>query len=1459
MDYTLFCLPWRVETVLHLTRKVVVDSHCNPSRVAGVVLHLTLSVSADNLYNPPRSTANSLLLSPEDARRTLTPAKRSHLCWPQSIVTVEGRLQCNMTETEQDLFTRISSSEVSVNTLCTEYQPLAIANHNSNPSLASRGECGSSRRRAGKVEENCGVAVKRNAAGSKPSGTTHSARSRAASNNSSATLSVPSQPNHDPTASSSGSQAPPARTCDNINFTQINLHKSKAALGDLTLFIKNKENPFILAQEPHVNGKNIISKVSRDMRTVSSSSTETRPRACIYHHKSLCDKLWILDSLNTRDCTVVQTKVDGRDTILASCYMDRNDELCPPQAFRDVVNYAKTHKLGLIAGSDVNAHNTAWNSRICDKKGSERGDKLLEYIVENQLFIENQGDTPTFDNGRWTNAIDLTITNQLGHDLVDRWNVEVTGDGRNSSDHNYITFRAKSDKTSSPNFKDISKTNWTVYEEKLELLMATNADKFSSIDSIDKLDEAADLLSKTVLEAFDSATELTYISSKIRPPAWDTPQVKEARKDMREKIREAIKRRDPHYDKVKVDSRKTYEKLRNQTWSSKFREFCSKLEAKSDTKRISSLIKNTKTTRLGTIRRSDGTLTESATETLEVMTQVHFGEHAEPPQVQNQPPVNPARAEAETEWDLNHIFSENRVRRALEEFSPLTAAGPDGIRPIMLQKGWAQVKTAFAEIAKASYALGHTPSSWCNATGVFLPKPGKSDYCNPKSFRTITLAPVPLKWMERIILWHLETDLDIYSKLSKKQYGFRRGCSTIAAVHKLVRKLEFAILNQGMALGTFLDIEGAFDNVSFDAIERALNLKCKSRGVNRWIMSMIRNRRILVGLQDEKRVILIRKGCPQGGILSPFLWNLVVNELLEYTWDKMPSDLQGFADDMSLVSIVTAPKRPNGKPGYDADTLREVTQKSLNSINAWCKRSGLKLSHLKSHCVMFTNRRNWSFDRPLKVDGAEIDVLGSTKFLGIILDSKLSWNEHIDNLCRKTKGILMQCRRVVGPTWGFKPATMRWVYDVMVKPILSYGATIWVNGTKTKHNQQLLSGVQRLANVIITGALPTTPGSALDVINGSPPLHLWLAEEAAKGALRLKNLGHWLPPPAGRANMRLTSHITTIENTLRSIPECKLERDETTPKLCIDQQFEIEIPTRESYHEKDYTEFGATCFTDGSKTSEGVGSGVVINATIGGETINHEESYHLNEHCTVFQAEVHAVGQAATYLLEKEVKGQSILINCDSQSAIRAINSTIIRNHTILETSRKLNALGKSNTVLLRWIPAHQGHEGNERADTLAKNGANMSDNPTMVKLPIPRGVCYAALRRKTIAEWRRNFKISPPKVFSTMWRDRFSKELPKLGKRDLRTATQILTGHACLNYHLSKINRDIAPTCSLCQEENETVEHVLAKCPKLWELRVEFFDSHFTTVRDIVDRHTLSHIVNFLHRTGQLKTLEAK
>ena len=105
-----------------------------------------------------------------------------------------------------------------------------------------------------------------------------------------------------------------------------------------------------------------------------------------------------------------------------------------------------------------------------------------------------------------------------------------------------------------------------------------------------------------------------------------------------------------------------------------------------------------------------------------------------------------------------------------------------------------------------------------------------------------------------------------------------------------------------------------------------------------------------------------------------------------------------------------------------------------------------------------------------------------------------------------------------------------------MRPVLGYGATIWLNGTRTQHNEKLFSGVQRLANVLITGTMPSTPGVALDVIAGNIPITLWLEEESAKGALRLKNLNHWQHPPSGKLIMRLTSHIT-MRNSLSRSPK----------------------------------------------------------------------------------------------------------------------------------------------------------------------------------------------------------------------------------------------------------------------------------------------------------------------------------
>ena len=69
----------------------------------------------------------------------------------------------------------------------------------------------------------------------------------------------------------------------------------------------------------------------------------------------------------------------------------------------------------------------------------------------------------------------------------------------------------------------------------------------------------------------------------------------------------------------------------------------------------------------------------------------------------------------------------------------------------------------------------------------------------------------------------------------------------------------------------------------------------------------------------------------------------------------------------------------------------------------------------------------------------------STKCVAVTLNTKLTIN-HIINQCKKARGILMQCRKAVGPTWGFTPKTMKWIYTAVVRPSLSYGAVILIDG-----------------------------------------------------------------------------------------------------------------------------------------------------------------------------------------------------------------------------------------------------------------------------------------------------------------------------------------------------------------------------------------------------------------------------
>ena len=550
---------------------------------------------------------------------------------------------------------------------------------------------------------------------------------------------------------------------------------------------------------------------------------------------------------------------------------------------------------------------------------------------------------------------------------------------------------------------------------------------------------------------------------------------------------------------------------------------------------------NNKTEKLEAVYKPDGTLTQNAEETLNTMAAAHFkmSPDQEPPPEHTDPQPIPNDL-------LNKIYSPDRLEKAMGTFEPYIAAGPDTLQPIIIQKAWNCIKDTIRNIMIKSHEKQHIPVPWRSSLGIFLPKPGKTDYNQPKSYRTITLSPVMLKLQEKVILWHMQNDLNISHTSSKRQYGFKKGCSTEAALHKVTNMIERRIAKKGYVLGVFLDIEAAFDNVSFKAIATAISKTKLDPATAHWIINMVANRYITINHKEATKTIRIHRGCPQGGILSPFLWNLVVDDLLSYSPKDTPCYLQAFADD--IVSLAE---------GNDLEVIWDRTRKTINTIINWCKTKDLTISALKTKIVMFTWNKKWNL-RPIVVDNTTIELSTSAKFLGVTLDSKLNYNEHITNITKKATASLMQCRKAVGPTWGMSPKTCSWIYKAVIRPILTYCSSIWIRATYTNLNATKLRRVQALALRIMTGAMPSTPFISLDKLTNTTDIVFHLQGEAAKGSERLRAYGTLSLERAPKVNGTIKAH-TTINNEFMDKTNISpnKERDLTVPYLNLTHNFSI--------------------------------------------------------------------------------------------------------------------------------------------------------------------------------------------------------------------------------------------------------------------------------------------------------------
>ncbi|CAK1553152.1 unnamed protein product [Leptosia nina] len=158
-------------------------------------------------------------------------------------------------------------------------------------------------------------------------------------------------------------------------------------------------------------------------------------------------------------------------------------------------------------------------------------------------------------------------------------------------------------------------------------------------------------------------------------------------------------------------------------------------------------------------------------------------------------------------------------------------------------------------------------------------------------------------------------------------------------------------------------------------------------------------------------------------------------------------------------------------------------------------------------------------------------------------------------------------------------------------------------------------------------------------------------------------------------------------------------------------------------------------FTDGSKFDEGVGAAVVIFK----EKVQKKfVKIKLASYCTVFQAEMVALHRAFE-LMERE-KSPNINVCSDSRSALDDITSGRSLNPLAVQIRRKISKMREHKTITLFWIKAHAGHEGNERADLLAKEAAqNNKKKPDYDLCPI--STIKRLIRTESAQRWEEDYQ----------------------------------------------------------------------------------------------------------------------
>ena len=399
-------------------------------------------------------------------------------------------------------------------------------------------------------------------------------------------------------------------------------------------------------------------------------------------------------------------------------------------------------------------------------------------------------------------------------------------------------------------------------------------------------------------------------------------------------------------------------------------------------------------------------------------------------------------------------FSQDGIAKIIQNLDPNKAHGHDNISIRMLKICGSSIYKPLEMIFKQCIETGVFPSEWKKANIVPIHK--KGDKQTLENYSPVSLLPICGKILERLI-FNVMFNFFIENKLiSSDQSGFKPGDSCINQLLSITHEI-YESFDVGLeARSVFLDISKAFHKVWHDGIIYKLTQDGISGNLLNILEDFLKERKQRVVLNAQVSTWKnINTGVPQGSILGPLLCLIYINDLTE----GLTTNVKLFT---SLFSVV-----------HDTQASANDLNKDLKIINNWAFQWKMNFNPdptKQAHEVIFSRKTKEIYHPPLVFNNTNVSQSSSQKHLGVILDSKLIFDEHFKRVSlkiSKTLGFLRKLHNLL------PRSELITIYKAFVRPYLDYGDILHDQAYNMSFHHKLES-IQYNACLTITGAIRGT-------------------------------------------------------------------------------------------------------------------------------------------------------------------------------------------------------------------------------------------------------------------------------------------------------------------------------------------------------------------------------------------------